>query len=372
MKRFKPRKSNRQRRYKRRTWLIRLCKERLGRKRGKRKRSTRTVRDLLPLNKHTRGSIVDCSNRSISIVLPEKMDFESNYESTCSHLLLLRSAVLNRIRIRRLDFSRLSGISTSAALALASEVDQWNQRCSFKLRAAVHTWHPDVKKLLLEMGYFELLGIKRPDVLKIETDKTFLQFRRGESGPGRDGGQIAVELRTDIESVADKTINKMLLFGGLSEAITNVGHHAYDPVDSRLVKQWWVSASFKRNTQELKVTFYDHGRGIPNTLPSWKHFNRISEFFWQMSNSQKITSAVKLGKSSTGDEERGQGLQNLLEFSRAYENGTLTIYSLRGKYQSSHADGQDIEGEFEDRQNSIGGTLIEWSVVITPQTDETN
>ncbi|MEQ1933887.1 MAG: hypothetical protein ABL962_08410 [Fimbriimonadaceae bacterium] len=255
-------------------------------------------------------------------------------------------------------------ISTSAALALASEVDQWNQRCVRKLRAAIQTWHPDVQKLLQEMGYFELLGLARPEGAPPETDTTFLRFRRGESGPDRDGGKIAVELRTEIEEVADKTIKKMQLFGGLSEAITNVGHHAYDPDDAQLARQWWVSASYKRSSHELKVTFYDHGRGIPVTLPAWKHFSRISEMFWKMSNSEKIASAVKLGRSSTGSDERGQGLQNLLEFSRAYEDGMLTIYSLKGKFQSTHVSGQDAEGDFQDRQNSIGGTLIEWSVVI--------
>lgn len=292
------------------------------------------------------------------------MDFESQYESTCSHLQLLRAAVSKRLRIRSLDFSRLTRISTSAALALASEVDQWNQRCFRKLRAAVDTWHPDVQKLLYEMGYFELLGIRAPDFLPTQTEATFLRFRRGESGPDRDGGPIAVELRAEIESVAGKTIRQMLLFGGLSEAITNVGHHAYDPDDTGIVKQWWVSASYKRNTNELKVTFYDHGRGIPVTLPAWKHFNLISELFWKMTHSEKIASAVKLGRSATGDAERGQGLQNLLEFSRAYKDGKLTIYSLKGKFQSIHSDGQDSEGNFEDRNNSIGGTLIEWSVII--------
>lgn len=318
----------------------------------------------LPINSHTRSSILNHHNRFISIILPSKMDFEENYESTSSHLQILRAAVASRIQIRALDFSKLKAISTSAALALASEVDQWNQRSPRKLRAAVHTWHPNVQELLHEMGYFELLGIKPPEKPKNGTDTTFLRFRRGESGPDHDGGEIAVGLRTEIESVAGKTIKKMLLFGGLTEAITNVGHHAYDPTDKSVVKQWWVSASYKKNTHELKVTFYDHGRGIPCTLPAWKHFSLIREFFFKMSHSEKISSAVKLGKSSTGDAERGQGLQNLLEFSRAYEDGKLTIYSLKGKYQSIHTAGQDSAGEFEDRNNSIGGTLIEWSVIL--------
>jgi len=292
------------------------------------------------------------------------MDFEENYESTCSHLRLLRSAVAKRVRIRSLDFSGLKRISTSAALALASEVDQWNQRCTRKLRAAVHTWHPEVRKLLQEMGYFELLGLKKPDGAEPDIDTIFLRFRRGETRPDLDGGTIAVELRTDIENAAGTTIKKMQLFGGLSEAITNVGHHAYETNDKDIRKQWWVSASYKRTSRELKVTFYDHGRGIPVTLPSWEHFNLIKEFFWKMTHSQKIASAVKLGRSSTGSKERGQGLQNLLEFSRAYENGKLTVYSLKGKYQSTHSSGQDIEGEVDDRQNSIGGTLIEWSVTL--------
>lgn len=356
------RRGNRFRRLKRKAWLLRKCRK--LKRRASRLRATGSNCSSLTINNFTRGSVVIQPNRSITITLPSEMDFEENYENTCSHLQLLRSAVARRVRIRSLDFSELRRISTSAALALASEVDQWNQRCPRKLRAAVHTWHPDIRKLLQEMGYFELLGLKRPEGVEPDTDTTFLRFSRGETGPDVDGGPIAVALRTDIEKVAEKSIRKPQLFGGLSEAITNVGHHAYAPKDLSLRKQWWVSASYKRTPHELKVTFYDHGRGIPVTLPAWKHFSRIREIFWKMTNSQKISSAVKLGKSSTGADERGQGLQNLLEFSRAYENGKLTVYSLKGKYQSTHASGQDIEGEFEDRQNSIGGTLIEWSVLI--------
>ena len=318
----------------------------------------------LTLNQHSRKSVLEKSRRAVSIVLPNEMDFEDNYEVTCSNLRLLRDAVTKRIRIRRLDFSGLKAISTSAALALASEIDQWNQRCPRKLKAAVDTWHPDVKKLLMEMGFFELLEIKKPSGPPIETNTIFLRFRRGESGPGKDGGAIAVGLRSDIEEVVGRPIKKPLLFGGISEAITNVGHHAYDPDDAYIKKQWWVSASYNKTTRELNVTFYDHGRGIPVTLPTWKHFKLIRDLFPGMTHSEKIASAVVLGKSATGDEERGQGLQNLLEFSRAYENGMLTIYSLKGEYQSVHAFEQDVEGKFEDRQNSIGGTLIEWSVSI--------
>lgn len=357
-------KGNRLRRFQHRAWLVRRARK-LVRRRQRSKGGSGGVH--LPFNELDRSSVVHQPNRSVTIILPSVMDFEENYEETCRHLQLLRTAVSKRIRIRSLDFSRLTRISTSAAVALASEVDQWNQRCVRKLRAAVHTWHPDVRKLLQEMGYFELLGLKQPDETPPHTDTTFLRFRRGESGLNKDGGQIAVDLRTEIESVAETTIKKMQLFGGLSEAITNVGHHAYDPNDKLVKKQWWVSASFKRTTQELKVTFYDHGRGIPVTLPSWKHFALIRDFFFKMSHSEKISSAVKLGKSATGAEERGQGLQNLLEFSQAYEHGCLTIYSLNGKYQSTHKSAENIEGNSTDRENSIGGTLIEWSVVINQQ-----
>ena len=353
---------NRFRRHKRKAWLLRRCRQR--RKKSAKKRQFHSIIDSLSVNKFSRESVAAQPNRSIKIILPSEMDFEENYENTCSHLRLLRSAVASRARIRSLDFSGLTRISTSAALALASEVDQWNQRCVRKLRAAVHTWQPEVRKLLQEMGYFELLGLKEPDGVEPDTDTTFLRFRRGETRPDLDGGTIAVALRTDIESAAGTTIKKMQLFGGLSEAISNVGHHAYGANDNDIRKQWWVSASYKRTLRELKVTFYDHGRGIPATLPAWEHFNLIREFFWKMTHSQKIASAVKLGRSATGAKERGQGLENLLEFSRAYENGKLSVYSLKGKYQATHASNQDLEGEFEDRQNSIGGTLIEWSVTL--------
>jgi hypothetical protein len=294
------------------------------------------------------------------------LDFESNYEVTVTKLRGVRSAANGTRRLRRLLFHELKHISPSAALVLASEVDCWNQKVGGKLKADIDSWHPDVKVLLCQMGYFELLGIERPSDQTINTKTVFLQFKRGQVGEGN-GGELARQLRKEIEVIVGEKIKKHLLFEGLSEAITNAGQHAYRQRDSQQIKQWWLSGSYDKENHMLSVMFYDHGVGIPATLPSWKLFEKIKTAFHSWNDSQKIEAAMEAGRSSTGLSERGKGLQNFIEFAQAYEEGALSIYSSKGLYRMNFSKSNPALKANHLRSNfpeSINGTLIEWSVRI--------
>ena len=217
------------------------------------------------------------------------------------------------------------------------------------------------------MGYFELLNIPRPSVFEEPNDVTFLRFIRGDS-ENRDSGQLAKQLRVNIETMVAKGIKKVSMYEGLSEAITNVGHHAYPSIVVNSRKQWWVSASYNRQSRELFVMFYDQGAGIPVTLPTqWHSFEHLREIFGRLNDSQKIEAAMKYGRSSTKLVERGKGLRNLVEFAKVHEEGRLSIYSLRGLYRLTRT-GENETTETgmagQDHKTSIGGTLIEWSVKL--------
>ena len=41
---------------------------------------------------------------------------------------------------------------------------------------------------------------------------------------------------------------------------------------------------------------------------------------------------MEVGRTSTRLQERGKGLQNLVEFAKIYSEGRLSIYSIRGMY----------------------------------------
>jgi hypothetical protein len=306
-------------------------------------------------------------NRKVDIHLHERIDLEENYERTITDLTNVRRAVANGVNIPDLDFSRLGYISPSAALLLASEVDSWKAAIKGRrgrLRAKTDTWTPSVKKLLCQMGFFELLGMKRPEDPGIPINTTFLPFiRRNVTDARTSAGEMAKELRKQIESVAGVEIVKQLLFEGLSEAITNVSQHAYSPTDH--VRDWWMSGAIDKGL--VIVSFYDHGRTIPGTLPASKIFEKIKDRFGGWNDGEKIRAAMEVGRSSTGIEGRGKGLQNFLQIIRHYPGSRLRIFSNRGRLTVSNTP-SGLVFESGVAESPLLGTLIEWQFVpIKPE-----
>lgn len=305
-------------------------------------------------------------DKAIEIELPPCLDFEENYETTVNRLRQLRDSSYGLFRVKKLKFDNLLFISPAAALVLASEVDQWKQRLgSGRLRADVDSWDGEVKRRLFEMGYFELLDLDLPPMAGQQNDVTFLKFLRGESGEKVDPGTLAKNLRINIEAIVGQGINKHFLFEGLSEAITNVSQHAYPASMPNIrKKQWWLSASFDRQTRNLQVMFYDQGVGIPKTLHTSHLWEGIKEFFGGWTDARKIKAAMEYGRSSTERPERGKGLKNLVEFAKVHEAGRLSIYSERGLYRILHTRDNELRTIGRNHKESIGGTLIEWSVKL--------
>lgn len=307
------------------------------------------------------------------INLPKHLDFWENYKMTVELFHRVRKAVLDKKKLKRLDFSKIRDISPSAALALASEVDCWNQAVGGRLRADTESWHPDIQRLLAQMGYFELLDLPQPSERPKEGNTIFTQFYRGGSKTANKG-EVAKTLRENIEEIVGRKMqNHTLLFTGLTEAIANVGQHAYDSKEKPYGdKPWWLSASWNKKTRRLCVTFYDHGVGIPETLPKSSLFKKIIDWNIENNDSRKIAAAMRVKRTRTMRPERGKGLQDLVHFAKAFADGQLRIYSKRGKFQMAWKDG-NLNGESsnnlteskEEFKNSIGGTLIEWSVVLS-------
>ncbi len=357
------RRSNRARRQRRRDWLLRRARKLLLRRQNIRRR----IPKLLDTGPLTRGSVITSHDRRIIIRLPERLDFESCYEITAAHFSLIGQCLKKGFRIKSLDFSGLTEISPSAALVLVSLVDIWNVKVGGRLRAAHKTWHPEVRALLCQMGYFELLGLERPQEVPPGLTTTFLEFVRGRVGGG-DSGSLAKQLRINLEGIVGRRIKRQFLFEGLSEAITNVGQHAYKTSKSGHHHFWWMSGSYDAANQRLTVMFYDRGEGIPKTLPNSDFFELIQEFFHTWKDSEKIKAAMEIGRTSTGKQERGKGLQNFVEFAKSHRTGKLAIYSLHGLHKMTweRNESQDSPSHIHnnDFKHSICGTLIEWTVTI--------
>jgi hypothetical protein len=75
------------------------------------------------------------------------------------------------------------------------------------------------------MGLFGLLKVRNPAPIELPVDSSIqhLPFRTGNSSDGR----MAAKLRADLESIAGEIPNRKAMFDGVTEAMTNVLHHAY-------------------------------------------------------------------------------------------------------------------------------------------------
>lgn len=306
------------------------------------------------------------------VFLPETMDIEANYSATVRALMKVRLASKRQLRLRYLNFDTIRYISPSAALLLASEVDRWKDSIAGMLRARDANWHPPIKCLLCQMGLFELLGLERPKDQDGAINTTFLPFMRGNVDERTHAGAFAKELRQKIEKVAATEIKKHLLSDGITEAATNVCHHAYRRRGrkKKRYKPWWMSAAVASDTKMITVSFYDHGLTIPGTLPVSEKMERWKHRMGLWNDGQRIRAAMTLGRSATGKSGRGKGLKNFLELVAGHGVSRLTIISRGGKLVVENTGNQKLSYRSELLETHLPGTLIEWQFVPNTATND--
>jgi hypothetical protein len=178
-------------------------------------------------------------------------------------------------------------------------------------------------------------------------------------------GEQAKKLRVAIEVAVGTVIKKHLLSDGLTEAATNVCHHAYRPKGKKAhrYKPWWISAAYDTGSDTVTVSFIDHGLTIPGTLPASEKMERWKTRMGAWDDGQRVRAAMTLGRSATGKSGRGRGLRNFLELLDGYERSKLTIISRSGRLTvENKARGKR---SFKDAvlETSLKGTLIEWQFV---------
>ena len=324
--------------------------------------------------------------KGLIIYLPKVMDFKDNYETTIQHLTVISKLVelIKKNKGRRLprgaynlgsvNFDNLCSISTPAALVLTAEISSWDDSIRNKLTPKVKRWNDDIYSQLSDLGFFDLFNNK--PMIKPCTeehpcsDKRLVRYKKGKCGiKGK-----TKELKNELRAIVGDNVNKWtFLHTGLGEAITNVSHHAYpDGFESRSPKkQWFLTGSYHEPTRRLKVAFFDQGIGIARTLPTSKIKEKVTEYlaklpisaFERKKDEQMLKAAVEIDRTSTGDNDRGKGLQDLLEFIKQRKDGRLSILSNSGHYTYTMNNGIEAS-ESNGLKRPILGTLIIWSVVL--------
>lgn len=326
----------------------------------------------------------------VELVLPKEMDFKSNYESTMMVILAIRKFTdlysrykedempSSLIKVSYICFDELKCISTSAALILTAEISRWNSAVLDRLTPRVENWDEHIYRQFSELGFFDLFKNKPVRNLKPkkgENSRQFVRYIKGTCGDRESTSEKRRELKREIANLVGVAIPKWtFLHSGISEAVTNVSHHAYPDNVQVSDKSWYLTGSFDQEKNSLKVAFYDQGIGIPKSLPASKiwevvvaYLSKKQAHLEKYKDEMLIKAAVKVDRTSTGEDDRGKGLQDLEVFIRQIGHGHLTIMSYQGLYEFN------IDGSGEEHIKTrnfdmpLQGTLIIWSVILNEE-----
>lgn len=305
------------------------------------------------------------------------MNFSTHYDSTMRCIIAIRKLTAfkgfpsHAYRLKFVDFSKLKKISTSAALALTAELSKWDDTLRQQLRPKVETWNKSILTQFHDLGFFDLFQNKASFEIETKENNSSLRFVKYLKGQ-RDDAEKAKILRKEINKLIGEEIQKWnFLYDGLSEAITNVCHHAYPPDHpfKDIDKQWYMTGSYDSSSKILKVVFYDQGIGIPNSLPASILYEKVLSFLSKipkikgMRDSTLLKAAVEVERSRTGEEDRGKGLQDMLNFVKERGEGYLSIISQRGLYKYT-VENDKHHVKNESMAYPMQGTLIIWSTTL--------
>ena len=229
-------------------------------------------------------------------------------------------------------------------------------RCTFPANGIV-------AQLLQHIGVLKRL--KQRKTCNIEADT--VKYWRVASGEDADGEKAA-----DALSAYDalfKNREHSVLYKGLTEAMTNCRHHAYQlPRDDRIgdLKKWWLFSQYRDD--RLVFVICDLGIGIPRSLKFNNPELREMAAEWLRTNSIApgdgpiIQGAVESRRTATDKAHRGRGLMDIR--STIVElKGRLNIYSNRGSYHYDSAIRTERSFSFKKRLK-FTGTIVSWSVPV--------
>lgn len=306
---------------------------------------------------------------------PSDLDLVENYEETLIFLMELRGRWLKRQAVHPdtgakllyfTDFAALKRIAPGAGLVLAAELDRRRLNTGIKPRSLDAEWDPAVRRYFDEAGLFSLLGIE-PQVPHDDQPEGPLQavrFVRGRSVRG----EIGARLRDQLENLCGKSIGpRPTVYEAISEAIANT-RHAY-PRDigiwpTRAAGQWWAAGTWNNQTNVVSLQLYDQGVGIPATLPRSEHWSSVLQSIAgdrlhpERTDDRLIAAALEVGRTSTGQKGRGQGLAEMTAWVDKLASGFLRITSGRGSIM--YRPGGQVSRT--PRRVPFFGTLIEWEI----------
>ncbi|MFN3714831.1 MAG: hypothetical protein ACK4SX_14340 [Alcanivoracaceae bacterium] len=331
--------------------------------------------------------------RKVSIVLDQGIS--TAYAKCPEHLTLyklrdrseflemlqqLRLTVADGKRRIRIDFSCLNSIDASAAILLRAEIERIKKLYPKLVVRGIYPRNVKCAHVLAKIGVSKLCGM--PQKIGNFDDVVHWSVVTGEDV---DGEKYATELMAPYEGRLLGDLDKRL-YVGVSEAMTNVTHHAYiDARDDGLAdthedeRQWWMFSQERKG--QLQVVICDLGIGIPRTLPrsqkpelapvvrwmrkeSRQDADVLSAVLKKTAGTRPVAQAPEDTFSRTGQVHRGRGLYNIVHAVRDIDKASIAVLSNSGGWiKSTDGDKGGAKVRFND---NIKGTIISWSIPIGP------
>lgn len=320
------------------------------------------------------------------IHIPQYLDLAENYLEFLSLLELIGRARQQRL-IMYFDFSALERIDEGAALMLAAEIDtvDWLRRQKAGPRKKDQRWHPNVEQALLQFGFFDLLNVSNPPPPCAEVDaKRYVRFITDRRADGAHADQLRKSLASQIDGengeqtpsvlkISQDPTQRQKFYAALIEAMGNVANHAYvlgsEFDNTEIFGRWWMGGSYDPVNKEFTAVFYDKGQGIPRSLQAQTALERLQRTMKRIGvkgyDGFMIQAAMGLGRSRTGQRNRGKGLPQMRRMIADDQPGQMTIISGRGRYDYIRpAPNGRNKGTYFDLERPLNGTFILWKVQV--------
>lgn len=254
-----------------------------------------------------------------------------------------------------IDFRPTIQLVPCGVLLLMGLVDSWIERFPGKLTAR-YPLNDLVEQMLQQVGVLQKLGLEARKEISHADVKRWHYFT-GKNVQADKMDPFMDELASIISNEAQQG-----LFACVTEAMTNVKHHAYGQGTEG--GPWWMFATISEN--RVFVAMYDRGATIPSTLLAKPEFSDLLTgkiFKIRKNRDAKLILAAVGGRTSTRQSYRGKGLSEMLTFTSSLPSSSLGIYSRKGFFGFNNGHKQPESSGYLDWP--VDGTLILWMINLS-------